>query len=129
VGVCRVPQGLETESSQHMANDIDPDHATIEWSTRKGAGWTLVEFALPGPLDPSALRYIVLPAEVLSLTQNGLIISGRGPVWLFAYLVHLAHPFAWVATYEPRLRGGIVVESHLPTGPRVGEIVPIQEVG
>lgn len=43
----------------------------------------------------------------------GAIVDGRAPVWGYAMLAHAAHPFAWVATHDPRL-GAVVVTTHRP---------------
>ena len=54
-----------------------------------------------------------------------MVISGRGPVWLFAALAHEYHPRPFVATFDPRL-GGVVVESHTPNH-KVGEVVAVDK--
>jgi CRISPR-associated protein Csx3 len=41
----------------------------------------------------------------------GVILSGRGPLWLYARLIHHYHPARWIAIHDPRL-GYIVVQSH-----------------
>lgn len=45
----------------------------------------------------------------------GVILSGRMPIWGAAMLCHHFHPASWVATYDPRLGGGVVVQSHSPS--------------
>ena len=45
-------------------------------------------------------------------TTGGVVISGRAPIWLYAYLVHELHPTNWVACFDPRLSGGVVVATH-----------------
>lgn len=83
------------------------------------------EFEIPGGLiEPSSLPAVGLPQEA-TRTDLGLILSGRGPVWLYAHLVHLAHIFAWVGVYDPRLRGAVVVQRHVPSAPALGSIEPI----
>ena len=57
---------------------------------------------------------------------EGVILSGRMPVWAFAALAHLYHPRPWVATFDPRLGGGVVVETHVPDV-HVGQVVPLPE--
>lgn len=52
---------------------------------------------------------------------------GRGPIWLYGFLVHFYHPTVWVATYDPRLGGAVVVESHSP-GVEPGDVIPFEEV-
>lgn len=55
-------------------------------------------------------------------------ISGRGPVWLYAYLTHLLHPYAGVAVYDPRVGGYIVVSRHATDVPAEGSVIPSSEV-
>jgi CRISPR-associated protein Csx3 len=43
---------------------------------------------------------------------KGIILSGRGPIWLYCYLTHYYHPTKFIATYDPRLNGAVIVESH-----------------
>ncbi|MCF6095780.1 CRISPR-associated ring nuclease Crn3/Csx3 [Thermovorax subterraneus] len=45
-------------------------------------------------------------------TTKGIIISLRGPIWLYCYLTHYYHITPFIATFDPRLGGGVVVESH-----------------
>jgi len=86
---------------------------------------TLVEFELAdGVIAPSDLAGALESAPQVDPTK-GVIISGRGPVWLFAALAHEYHPCKWVATYDPRLGGAVVVESHHPDAPQVGEVIPL----
>lgn len=100
----------------------------IEWVVIKHEKFTFIEFNIPEELmEPATLKEIDLPRELGERRFLGLVISGRGPVWLYAYLVHLAHPFAWVATYDPRLNGAVVVMNHVPSGPGVGDIIPVSK--
>jgi CRISPR-associated Csx3 family protein len=52
-----------------------------------------------------------LPTTVRGM---GAIFEGAAPIWGYAMLCHAGHKLAWVATYDPRLRAGIVVQSHWP---------------
>jgi len=72
-------------------------------------GYQILSFQGPEVLSPADLVGLDLPAGLDN--KKGIVISGRGPVWLYAYLVHLCHSFLWVATHDPRL-GYVVVESH-----------------
>jgi len=56
---------------------------------------------------------------------DGVVISGRGPVWLYAALVHHFHPAAWVATFDPRLAGGVVTQRHVHLAPPIGEVISL----
>lgn len=74
-------------------------------------GFVVITFTLAdGNATPDMLQAIDLGN--LDFGQ-GFIISGRGPVWLFATLTHLLHPSQWVATHDPRLGGGVVTQSHI----------------
>lgn len=60
-------------------------------------------------LYPEELRAIELPPGIDS--TQGVVISGRGPIWLYGHLVHELHPTAWVACHDPR-KGAVVVATH-----------------
>lgn len=86
--------------------------------------YTLVAFEIPGGvLDPKNLDEVIRSAPEVDFTR-GVVISGRGPVWLFAGLVHHYHPAKWVATHDPRLGGAVVVSTH-SAEKRVGDVVPV----
>ncbi len=62
------------------------------------------------PIRPIELRGLELPPGID--TSGGVVISGRAPVWLYGYLIHQLHPTRWVACYDPRCQGGVVVATH-----------------
>jgi CRISPR-associated protein Csx3 len=96
----------------------------LKWTTKYYETFTFIEFTLVTDIiKPSGLKEVDLPGDIEDRRNLGLIISGRGPVWLYAHLVHRAHPFAWVAVYDPRLNAGIVVMNHVPDGPAIGSLV------
>jgi len=69
----------------------------------------VLEFVIEGGvLAPSDLRVIEVPSIDAS---RPVIISGRGPHWLYAYIVHEIHYSKVLATFEPRLKKGVVVEA------------------
>ncbi|MBE9138823.1 CRISPR-associated protein Csx3 [Nodosilinea sp. LEGE 07088] len=72
-------------------------------------------------MQPADLQGLSLPAGID--TTAGVVISGRGPVWLYAYLVHELHPTAWVACHDPRL-GAIVVTTHSQQV-RIGQVIAL----
>ena len=93
------------------------------------AGRSFLEFELrDGLIEPGDLPRVGLPDEVAGRSHLGIVFSGRGPVWLYAYLSHLAHPFAWVGIYEPRRQGAVVVQRHRQDAPGLGQVVPTPEV-
>ncbi len=76
-------------------------------------------------VTPAALSGLPLPAGIDP--RKGVLISGRGPVWLYAYLVHECHPALWVACFDPRL-GAVVTSTH-STDVRVGQVMPLEVLG
>lgn len=80
-----------------------------------------IKIAEGAVLEPSDLRALRLPTGIEP--QVGVVISGRAPIWLYAYLVHELHPTAWVACYDPRI-GAIVVTTHSRLV-KVGQILKI----
>lgn len=85
--------------------------------------FTVVSFEIDdGVCTPADLRELTLPRI---RSSKGVVLSGRGPIWLYARLVHEYHPTAWVGTYDPRLEGAVVVAAHVP-GMHVGDVVPVK---
>lgn len=77
------------------------------------AHWVLVEFQSDDSIQPDSLKTLSPPDPVKEkFAHLGVILSGRGPVWLYGFLVHYYHPALWVATHDPRLQGAVVVASH-----------------
>jgi CRISPR-associated protein Csx3 len=106
----------------------DANPGPLTWRVSQGESHQLCTFAVAdaaGLLDHGQLAKITLP-DGLDRRQ-GVVFSGKGPVWLYGYLTHLAHTFAWVAIADLRLGGAVVVERHLPTAPEVGEVIPYDE--
>ena len=93
----------------------------MEWNVEEKDEFTVVEFNLDWPMEPADLRNLSIPQVD---PTRGVILSGRGPVWLYAYLVHHYHPVAWIATYDPRVGGAVVVQSHTK-GVVEGEVVQV----
>lgn len=89
------------------------------------ANFTLVEVKMPPtPIRPEDINRYLVEAPEVDMTK-GVIISGRMPIWLACSLVHHYHPALWVATFDPRLGGGIVVMTHIPDV-SVGSIIPLK---
>lgn len=81
------------------------------------------DFTTPDRLiHPDDLRTIKFPTGVE--WKQGVAIEGRGPIWLYGYLLHECHPAAWVGCYDTRL-GIVVVSSHIQ-GVAVGQILDIE---
>ena len=95
----------------------------VNFMTSERDTFTLVEFQSEDPISPKILREIN-PPEVNP--TKGVVLSGRAPIWLYCYLVHRYHPTKFVATYDPRLGGAVVVESH-SSQPRVGDVIKVMD--
>jgi CRISPR-associated protein Csx3 len=78
-----------------------------------------------GLIAPSSLPLVSLPEAMRGQEHRGVIFSGRGPIWLYGHLLHLAHAHAWVAMHDPRLQGAVVVCRHRPDAPALGSVVAI----
>lgn len=88
-------------------------------TTQEGYGFSLVDFEIDGDvLAPEDLKEINLKLP----DESGVVLSGRGPVWLYAALVHHYHPVQWIATRDLRLGGAVVVSSHVKS-PSSGDVV------
>lgn len=73
-------------------------------------------------ITPADLQTLSLPSGID--TTGGVVITGRAPIWLYAYLVHELHPTAWVACFDPRLEGGVVVATH-SRQVQIGQVVAL----
>lgn len=73
-------------------------------------------------IKPSELETLALPAQ-LNFDQ-GTVLYGNAPAWLYAYLVDLCHQAPWIACYAAPLGKAVVVKS-LVAYPQVGDVVSI----
>lgn len=90
----------------------------LEFTVEQKNGYAVISFEIPGGvLEPDQLREIKAPKVELN---QGIVLSGRGPIWLYNYLAHEYHTAQWVATFDPRFKGAIVTQSHIK-GVEVGQ--------
>ncbi len=96
----------------------------------QGLSYQQLEIELAGEdrvISPEDLADIELPSGID--TTGGVVISGRAPIWLYAYLVHELHPTKWVACFDPRIGGAVVVATHSNQA-QIGQIIqPAQSEG
>lgn len=95
----------------------------ITYQTTQSEKWNLIEFELENMLEPADLKRIDLP-DIKKFYNKGVIISGRGPIWLYGVLIHHFHPTKFVATFEPRINAGVVIESH-STDFQIGDLIEL----
>ena len=75
-------------------------------------GMVELVFTLKRPIKPEELRLVIPPPIPVGKV---LLISGRGPIWLYGYLIHhYVHLAKAVATFDPKIPGYVVVASHTP---------------
>lgn len=91
--------------------------------------FVLVDIAIGGNgiITPEELEELVnTVANTVGNTYHGkgVILSGRLPVWAYGALVHKFHPAKWVATFDPRLKGGVVVATH-DSKTCIGTVIPL----
>ncbi len=83
----------------------------VNFSIEEKEEYTIVSFEVPDILTPEDLAELSPPAVN---GAKGVVLSGRGPIWLYCFLTHFYHPTKFIATYDPRLEGAIIVERHTP---------------
>ena len=94
----------------------------MKFKVIEGKDYTIVHFELEGSIAPNILQEIK-PPKVDG--AKGVVLSGRGPIWLYCYLVHHYHPTKFIATFDPRIEGAIIVESHSQDY-KVGEVIRVK---
>ncbi|MFG6098460.1 CRISPR-associated ring nuclease Crn3/Csx3 [Leptothoe sp. ISB3NOV94-8A] len=95
--------------------------------TTQGLAYQLVTIELVSRdriIEPQELATLRLPAGLDP--RKGVVLSGRAPVWLYAYLVHECHPTVWVACFDPRL-GAVVTTTHSKLV-SVGQVLPLEDL-
>lgn len=76
-----------------------------------------------GIITPEDLKELQLPKDIDP--TKGIIIEGKGPIWLYAYLAHQCHATAWLGCYDPRLGGAVVVQTHT-RAVSIGQVVKLK---
>ncbi len=83
------------------------DHALLSFEIRGG------------DLAPGDLAAVQLPQD-LDATA-GVVITGRGPVWLYAFLSGRLRSHAWIAVTDANVNRAVVIRSAVTDAPCVGE--------
>src|SRR5687767_1284325 len=88
--------------------------------------FAIISFSLSENVRASDLSKLSPPDPIAeNFADKGIILSGRGPIWLYCFLTHFYHPTKFVATYDPRLQGAVVVESH-GSKYKAGDVIPVE---
>lgn len=80
-------------------------------------------------LEPADIEPLMRQASALvpaDTPQLLVMLSGRLPMWMVAALTHQYHPALAIATYDPRLGGGVVVASHTRQF-QIGEVLDVTD--
>lgn len=83
----------------------------VKFTVNEEKEFTLISFEMDDILNPEDLVTLT-PPKVDG--AKGVVLSGRGPIWLYCFLTHFYHPSRFIATYDPRLEGAVIVERHAP---------------
>ncbi len=87
----------------------------IRFSIRREGNVAIIEFQLTRNLTPEDLKSMDIPDPVSDKFSHMIVVlSGKGPVWLYSYLTHLYHVVKVLAIFDPRIGKGIVTASHTP---------------
>jgi len=98
----------------------------IKFKTQANKKYQLVYFELDDVLQATDLKTLKPPDAVTEqFAHLGVVLSGRGPIWLYGFLVHFYHPTKWVAIHDPRLKGAVVIASH-SSDVKVGDLIPLE---
>jgi CRISPR-associated protein Csx3 len=115
----QIPSSIGNTDRASMSTTTSANHPSqielqlIPHTTRDGLAYQHLRICLTsqdGLVEPSDIIGLRLPSE-LNPTQ-GVVLEGRAPIWVYAYLVHECHATAWVGCFDPRQQGAIVVETH-----------------
>ncbi|HBL14414.1 MAG TPA: CRISPR-associated protein Csx3, partial [Cyanobacteria bacterium UBA11162] len=71
---------------------------------------------------PQAMCELEIPAEFDG--QQGVVLYGQAPIWLYSYLVEHHQNVPWLGCYDIRLKKVIVVKSNVPEW-QSGDTIPI----
>jgi CRISPR-associated protein Csx3 len=89
------------------------DMECLKYKITKQGEVALFNFELDEAIEPEDLKKIKLPDPVAEkVTDKAVVISGRGPIWLYGFIIHHFHPCMAVAVFDPRLGKAVIVESH-----------------
>lgn len=97
----------------------------FQYQIKHNSNTAIFDFTLERNIEPADLQKIILPDPVKeNLASKCVVLSGRGPIWLYGVLIHHFHPCKAVAVFDPRLDGAVVVESHSQKF-KVGDVIHI----
>jgi len=94
----------------------------IRVETLQEGKYVKLNFELERPIEPKDLKTIIGTLPKIQ-GKKVLLISGRGPIWLYCALLHeYLHKVAAIGTYDPKIQGYVIVASHHPDY-NVGDVI------
>jgi CRISPR-associated protein Csx3 len=83
----------------------------------------MIHFILKRELEPEDLKKISPPDPIKNnFSDKTIILSGRGPIWLYGFLIHYYHPVKAISIFDPRYNAAIIIESHFKKY-KIGDII------
>lgn len=83
----------------------------------------MIHFILKRELEPEDLKKISPPDPIKNnFSDKAIILSGRGPIWLYGFLIHYYHPVKAISIFDPRYNAAIIIESHFKKY-KIGDII------
>jgi len=90
-------------------------------------GVKLIYFELKRELEPEDLKNINPPDPVKNkFSKDIVVLSGRGPIWLYGFLIHFFHPVKALAIFDPRIDSAVVIESHSKEL-KIGDLIKLED--
>ena len=129
--ILKKPQKIKVKGEEIKIDEFEVvlnkrrcEMSVVEFRLRVSEEIALVEFELKRDLVPEDLRDINPPDPVKEgFASKVVVLSGRGPIWLYGFLIHEYHPVKAIAVFDPRLNGAVIVQSHHPSL-KVGDVIP-----
>ena len=105
----------------NIKKDLENEMNEIKFKLSEKDKYSIVSFEVNNAIIPEVL--VSLNPPKVNPTK-GVVLSGRAPIWFYCYLTHYYHPTRFIATYDPRIGGAIIVESHVQDY-KPGDIIKI----
>jgi CRISPR-associated Csx3 family protein len=94
---------------------FEPVIESVKFTIEDKEKYVSINIELIHELTHSILKNIKPPDLVKeNLANKGVVLNGRAPIWLYGFLIHFYHPTKFVAVYDPRINGAVIVQSHSP---------------
>ncbi|MEK7275404.1 MAG: CRISPR-associated protein Csx3, partial [Candidatus Desantisbacteria bacterium] len=106
--------------SLKMVNE-GSDH--LKWKIEDRGNYTFIEFSVSCPSGAfvvADLPNVIVP-EVSQ--KKGIVISGRGSIWLTVAIVMAYRNADWIALFRPQDHVAMVVVRNTPHAPQLGEVI------